>query len=427
LANLALSAKADLFMPKDNSYLQIARKRGMVKEIIPVAHLRVVLAVRKGNPKNITTLDSLMRAGLKVAASDARQEVGRVTREALKQAGKWDALEKHILFNPIVNGIANDLVVGTVDAGFIWDCKLGNFPELEVVPAPALSNARGLASIGVMRKSAQPTAALRFARYLAAFDKGLKEFARQNLLPVHGDDWAEVPEVVLYSGAMHRWPVEKTIKRFAEREGVRIARVYNETTNLVAQMKAGRRPDAFLAGDKLFLEPVAELFLKPAFELSDCELILLVHKGNPKGIRSLADLAQGGLRVGLANPGQSTLGACSRRVLEKEGVWTPVQSNAVVNANGDALVSQLRNGSVDAALVFNTLTAKVSNQLELVRLSVPGAVAIQTLSISRDTKYRYLLERLAEALRSEESRALYQAAGFRGRTPGPATPGGGAL
>src|SRR5215813_9671082 len=53
LTNLAVSQRGDLYIPADESYLESARKKGLLEEDIPLAHMTAVLAVRKGNPKGV--------------------------------------------------------------------------------------------------------------------------------------------------------------------------------------------------------------------------------------------------------------------------------------------------------------------------------------------------------------------------------------
>jgi len=181
-----------------------------------------------------------------------------------------------------VNEVANDLKLGAVDAGLVWDITVRQYPELEGVPVPLFKQAKAQLGIGVLRCSDQPRSALRFARFLAARDRGQPEFARQGYELEEGDPWTLTPEMVLYSGAMNRLAVEDTIRQFEQREGVRVTRIYNGCGILVAQMKAGGRPDAYLTCDKSFVFPVADLFPDPLVELSDSAIVILVAKGNPK-------------------------------------------------------------------------------------------------------------------------------------------------
>ena len=171
-------------------------------------------------------------------------------------------VEEHAkVFKPTVGDVANDVKIGSVDAGIVWDATARQYPELEAVHLPLFDTAEETITVGVLNVSQQPREALRLARYLGARDRGLKHFARLGYEPVDGDPWAETPEIVLYSGAVNRVAVEDTIRQFEEREGARVTRVYNGCGILVGQMKAGGRPDAYLTCDRSFVPPVAELFV----------------------------------------------------------------------------------------------------------------------------------------------------------------------
>lgn len=424
LASAEVARRGDLLLPGDESYLVAARQKNLIAENIPLAGMTAVLAVRKGNPKKVGGLEDLLRPEVKLAqANPDAAAIGALVREALRKTGRWEALQQHTtVFKPTVNDVANDLKLGSVDAGFIWDALAAQYPELEVVPLPVLASAQARISVAVLRSSRQPTAALRLARFLGARDKGLVEFARHHFVPVEGDPWAETPELVLYSGAMNRVAVEETLQKFQAREGVRITTIYNGCGILVGQMKAGGRPDAYLTCDKSFVPPVAELFPGVPLELSSSAIVLLVPKGNPKALRSLADLAKPGLRLGVANPEQSTLGALTRRLLEQGGLLEAVMKNVVAQTpTADMLVNQLRTGSLDATVVYVSNTMKVREQLEVVPLAGPGTTAVQTFSVAKGSNQKQLAARLLEALRSDESRARYEAAGFQWR-PAPAPP-----
>jgi ABC-type molybdate transport system substrate-binding protein len=204
---------------------------------------------------------------------------------------------------------------------------------------------------------------------------------------------------------------------------VQVTRIFNGCGILVAQMKAGGRPDAYLTCDKSFVPPVQDMFPEPPVEMSDSEIIILVPKGNPKNIRALADLAGLGLRVGVANPEQSTLGALTKRLLEQGGILDAVMKNVVTQTpTADLLVNQMRTGALDVTVVYISNTTKVREQLDIVKLSVSGSVAVQTFSVGKESRHRQLASRLFEALRSAESRTRYEAAGFHWRSEATAAP-----
>jgi molybdate transport system substrate-binding protein len=312
-----------------------------------------------------------------------------------------------------VTDIANDIKLGTVDAGIIWDATVLQYPELEMVRVPTLSGGEHNLSVGVLRFSQQPTAALRFARYLGAPEKGLRELERSGYRPVEGDAWVERPEAVLFSGGVNRLAIEETIRQFEEREGARVTRVYNGCGILVAQMKTGQHPDAYLACDISFVPPVSDLFLDP-HNVSETDLVLVVARGNPLAIHTLADLGRPGLRLGTANPEQSTLGALTDRLLKELGLWERVAPNIRAQTpTADLLVNQMRTGSLDAVVVYEVSVSQVRDRLTVVPIAQAAAKAIQPYAVGRNTKHRWLMERLRAALCSAESRQRYESLGFR--------------
>lgn len=415
LSNLRVAARGDLYLAADASYLELARSNGLVAEVIPIATMTPVIGVAKGNPKNIRSLDDLRRADVALAlANPDAAAIGKVTRELLVPLGQWEAIAQHAkVLKPTVNDLANDLKLGAVDAVVLWDATAKQYPELAAVAVPELSQGAKTVEIGVLQSSQNPTAALHFARYLTATDRGLPEFEKQGYQILPGDAWAEQPEVVLFSGGVNRVAVEDTIRQFEEREGAQITRVYNGCGILVSQIKSGQRPDAYFACDVSFMDPVGDLF-GPSVEISETDIVLLVPQGNPKGLRTLRDLAGEGLRLGLANPQQSTLGALTERLLQEEGILDAVLVNVRSQTpTADLLVNQLRTGSLDAVVVYEANTSQVRDSLDVVHLDLPGAKAIQPYAVGRNSAHPRLMERLLAAIRTPESRERYAQAGFR--------------
>jgi molybdate transport system substrate-binding protein len=112
----------------------------------------------------------------------------------LQKSGDWDRVKSHtIVFKGTVSDVANDIKVGSVDAGFVWDVLVTQYPELEAVPIPQLAGTQALVSVGSLKSSPKPSEAQRFMRYLAAKDKGLTLFKEHGFQPVDGEPWREMP------------------------------------------------------------------------------------------------------------------------------------------------------------------------------------------------------------------------------------------
>ena len=75
----------------------------------------------------------------------------------------------------------------------------------------------------------------------------------------------------------------------------------------------------------------------------------------------------------------------------------------------------MRTGALDAVVVYAANTSQVRDKLEVVPLSGPGGKAVQPFAVGKNSGHRYLMGRLLEAIRSPESRRLYESLGFRWR------------
>ncbi len=415
LSRIIVNPHGDLFLPADDSYIHLAREKDLLEEVIPVARMTAVIAVRKGNPKQIRGLKDLFRDDVQVAQADPdTAAVGKLTRDTLRKIGRWDELHRRTkVYKPTVNDVANDIKVGAVDAGIIWDATLKAYDDLEAVPVAELSQTTAHIPVAVLRSTDQPTAALHFARFLAAPDRGLTTFAKHGFQSVEGDAWAEKPEINFLGGAMLRPAVEQTITAFEEREGCRVNRIYNGCGILVAQMKAGERPDMYFACDQSFMAEVTDLFLD-AVDVSTNQLVILVPKGNPHRIKTLRDLGKPGLKIGVGHEKQCALGVITQTTLVEAKVKDPIMKNVKVQLpTGDMLVNELRVKALDAVIAYVSNATGFGNELEAIAVDIPCAVAVQPVAVGRHSKYPQLAGRLLAALRSQASREHFEANGFR--------------
>lgn len=420
-SKIQIAKQGDLFLAADESYVIAAQEKGLVKESIPLAHLTPVIAVKKGNAKNIKSLDDLLREDVDVAVGNPdAAAVGRKTRKILKGTGHWDKLEGHIkVLKPTVNDIANDIIIGSVDAGIIWDATANQYPDIEIIRVEPFEKKSMKVTIGVMTSSENPTEALKFARYVAASDKGLTHFKSAGYAALNGDAWEEHPEILIYSGAMLRPGLEKTIKEFQKREGCTINTVFNGCGLLVSQMKAGAKPEAYLSCDMKFMEAVEDRF-EPSTVLTENDMVILVKKGNEKNIKNLEDLTRDGVRVGVAHEKNSALGALTAMMLKDAGLYDKVNANkSLDSATGDFLVNQIRAGSLDAVIVYrsNAMSSpeNMEKYLDIVDIEAEGAMAVQPIAIAKETKHHHMIERFFKAVRSNASRENFESFGFRWR------------
>lgn len=415
LSQMEVSQVGDLYLPADDSYLLMAQDKGLVQEILPIAKMQGVIAIKSGNPKSIQTFDDLLDDQVRLVQADPdAAAIGKVTRRILTATGQWEALKSATTaFRTTVTEAANDVVVGAADAAIVYDAVLHTYPDLEFVEIAELEPTSSQISVGVIRSTDRGADALHFARYLSAKDRGLKRYQEFGFRVAGGDRWSDVPQLRLFAGSMLRPAIEETIAAFEKREGVVVDTVYNGCGILVAQMKSGQVPDAYFACDKEFMEQVPELFPTP-IDVSQNELVIAVQKGNPHQIASLRDLTKEGLRVGIGHEKQCAMGWLTQNTFKEGGVQQEVMENVTVQSpTGDMLVNQMRSGSLDAAVVYLSNTAGSGDVLDAVRIQgLECSIAVQPYAVAPTSENGQTASRLFEQICDAESQEAFTAEGF---------------
>lgn len=418
LAALQVSRRGDLFLAGDESFIASARERGLTRETFPVSVFTPVIAVKAGNPRGIRSLEDLAREDLRVGLGDPRAAaVGVISQAMLEEAGLWETVEARVrengVFRPTVNGLALDVANGPIDAAIVFDAVAAQFQRVEAVAIPVREEQRTRVTLAVLESSGAPAAALHFARYLTATDRGGRVFAEMGFTPVPGDVWKDVPEVTLFSGSVNRPSVDEAIRAFEAREGVRVNTVYNGCGILVSQMRAGDMPDAYFACDTSYMQDVWERFRDHRM-VSATDMVILTAPGNPKNIHSLADLANPGVRVAISNPDYSALGGLTHALFRATGFLDAILPNVTFGdaPTGDIVVTRVRTGREDAGIVYRVNTLGLQSALPVLEIDHPRATAAQPIAIQNETPHPRLMERLVDWLTKEEMRERYEASGF---------------
>lgn len=416
LNRLTIAKRGDLFIAADERAVESARNAKIVAESVSLCRQYPVIAVRKGNPMKITSFDDLFREEVKVAVGNPEAaSIGKATQRAA--GDRWAELQGAVtVMKPTVTLLATALSTKAVDAAVIWNSTVPQFKDFEAVELPAFTEQIDLVTASVMTASQDAASALKFARYLSAPEKGAKLFREHQFDALPGDEWTEKPELVLYSGGVNRPAIEKTLDEFAAREGVTVTAVYNGCGVLCSSMRAmkstsdPRFPDAYYACDVCFVAPVVETFPE-VVKLTETVIGIAVQKGNPKGVETLEDLAEGKLKLGICHTKQSTLGHMTGEMLRETKLEKAIRSNVVSEqATADLLINQLRTGSLDVAIVYEVNYRLQEDHLEFFPIDHEGARAVQPFSVRGNSKNRLLAERLLKFLQSKRSR--FEESGF---------------
>jgi molybdate transport system substrate-binding protein len=131
--------KGDILVTHD-PYLDYVKEADAYLDSAHVGFVAPVLAVAKGNPKNIHSIEDLAKEGLRVGLTDPQYSTcGEMVFALLEKKGIKDAVLKNV-GNRLTKGHSNLgtlMQTGAVDAVIMWNGVAHTFAEhLEIVPVP---------------------------------------------------------------------------------------------------------------------------------------------------------------------------------------------------------------------------------------------------------------------------------------------------
>ena len=167
LSAIKLSQKGDLYLPADESYIQLAKDEELIVKAFPLVKMIPVIAFRKEQKYRFKNIDDLIKGELKIGLANPEiASIGKQIKDIYSQEGKWDALSKKItVYKPTVNDLANDLIIGSVDIAFLWDAVAKQYHDLEylsMLEMKMYDKSVEIASLSISENKSEANAFLRF-------------------------------------------------------------------------------------------------------------------------------------------------------------------------------------------------------------------------------------------------------------------------
>lgn len=125
---IANERAADLFVTHDPFMTVLAGRGVELGHAWTVASVRPMIAVPKGNPKQIRGLEDLGRPGTRVGLTDAANSIsGHIISLMLRKAGVAADVEANVTKRTLVGRtIADSLIAGEIDACIVWNVVIFN-------------------------------------------------------------------------------------------------------------------------------------------------------------------------------------------------------------------------------------------------------------------------------------------------------------
>ncbi|HOI40537.1 MAG TPA: molybdate ABC transporter substrate-binding protein [Methanobacterium sp.] len=182
---------ADLFLPGDMKYMTESMNKGYILNdtVRNVTKHIPIIAVQKGNPKNITGLADLGKSDVKVVLGDPKgPAIGPVSEKMFNKTNLTDNVTPNVVtYATTVNQLLTYLVTGQADATIIW-ADMTTWSEgqgkITTVEIPKDQNIIKTIPIAVTVYTKDESLAMKFEDY-ATSTEGLEIWKKWGFEPVN--------------------------------------------------------------------------------------------------------------------------------------------------------------------------------------------------------------------------------------------------
>lgn len=124
LSKMILARSGDIYIAPEQRFMETAKEKKVIypTTIKNIAYMVPVIAVKKGNPKQIISLTELAKRGIRLAVTRPETTLlGKYAPEIFQKAGLGEAITKNIsTYASDPNNLLTMLIMGQIDAGIIW-------------------------------------------------------------------------------------------------------------------------------------------------------------------------------------------------------------------------------------------------------------------------------------------------------------------
>ena len=213
-------------------------------------------------------------------------------------------------------------------------------------------------------------------------------------------------------------PIKKCAEEFKAEFGTELKFTVNKAEILIEEISRTKEGDLLTCGSEFILDhaQLKGLILKETRRSIGSRMsAILVQKGNPRKIKSISDLAKGGMQVGISVSGCLT--GVWDDLATKAGFAEQIRRNTVAYADGcGELMSFINKKKVDAVLgwdAFKNLNMETMDRIELPKdLQVHRSTAIGVITFSKNKE---LAKKFIDFLTSEKGKKIYEEYGWRAR------------
>src|ERR1700722_994025 len=183
------------------------------------------------------------------------------------------------------------------------------------------------------------------------------------------------------------------------------------SSELANKLTQGANADIFAAADSAQMDTVvkADLTISDPINFASNTLVIVTAPGDPKQIRSFADLAKPDLRVAVCQA-SAACGSATQRIEDNTGVHlNPVSEESM----SSGVLGKVTSGEADAGLVYLTDAHKAGDTITAVKFPESNdAVFVYPIAILKRTSQPSLAQNFVDLVTGATGQQVLTQAGF---------------
>lgn len=224
---------------------------------------------------------------------------------------------------------------------------------------------------------------------------------------------ASSESILVHAGAGLKAPLEEIGPAFTQKYGIAVQYNYGGAGTLVSQMNLTRKGDVFMPGSTVEFQTAKDQGLVTTSQLVAYHVpIIVVQKGNPKNITTLADFAQPGLKIALGDANATAIGKAGAKMFKKLNITAAVEKNVVTRTPTiNELTVIMNTGQADAALL--TLDQVDAAKMDAIVIPVKdNNVLITPIGTTTFAQNSAAADKFVAYVASDEGKAFFAKHGF---------------
>lgn len=197
-------------------------------------------------------------------------------------------------------------------------------------------------------------------------------------------DSSSEPPARCYAGAGLQRALDAAAAAYAAQTGRQVQVEYGGSGMIMSRARLDKQADLFIPGDAWYVDQLEQDgLIESRTTIARLTPVILVPKGNPRGIHSLQDLVllkqskNERFRLALGDERACQVGRASRQLFENAGLEVPQATMHAITVN--ELAVWVVTGRAEAAIVWDAIAAGVADQADAVPIPADQNVCSQVV------------------------------------------------